>query len=238
MLRAPAGRRFERSQVGDEVDRLLEGHRVIERGHLRGAVGDGVALAFLDDRVRVDDGFGEVLGLVEWSHGRQLGPDLPLLGRGRELRASDLVTGVALELHEDLAAPRGVAVGPGELPVLRRAVAGVRRARRRRTPRRPRLLCLPRRRGNQRNRREQDDRRAAGRTVHRSSTTFTTSATSLSPSCLVVTLRTQPGLRSESESVCSTNPVLPGSVGRTNFTIFDSDLSTIVTSRVLPFATV
>src|SRR5882724_776188 len=77
-----------------------------------------------------------------------------------------------------------------------------------------------------------------GPAVYCSSTTFTTSATSLSPSCLVVTLRIQPSLMSESESACSTNPAFPGSGGRTNFTIFDSGLSTIVTSRVLPFETV
>src|SRR5213594_763139 len=72
--------------------------------------------------------------------------------------------------------------------------------------------------------------------IHRgfSNTTVTISATSLPPSCLVVTLTNQPGLRSDNPSCCSTNPVFPGSVGRANLTIFVSGLRTMVTSRVLP----
>src|SRR5439155_11173604 len=76
------------------------------------------------------------------------------------------------------------------------------------------------------------------RSGHFSSITFPTAATSLPLSCLVVTLTTQPGLRSLRVSGCSTNPVFPGSVARANFTIFESGLSRIVTSRVLPFAVV
>src|SRR5439155_20854516 len=73
---------------------------------------------------------------------------------------------------------------------------------------------------------------------HFSSITFTTSATSLPASCLVLTLTTQPGLRSLRVNGCSTNPVVPGSVARVNLRIFESDFSTLVTSRVLPVAVV
>src|SRR3989441_6846947 len=73
---------------------------------------------------------------------------------------------------------------------------------------------------------------------HFSNITFTTSATSLPASCLVVTLTTQPGLRSAKVSGCSTNPVFPSSVGRANFTILESGFSRIITALVVPFAVV
>src|SRR5213594_1821464 len=81
---------------------------------------------------------------------------------------------------------------------------------------------------------------ASGPPIHCgfSNTTVTISATSLPPSCLVVTLTIQPGLTSDNASGCATNPVFPGSVGRVNLTIFDSGLRMMVTSRVLPFAVV
>src|SRR5437879_11097017 len=53
--------------------------------------------------------------------------------------------------------------------------------------------------------------------------------------CLVVTLTTQPGLRSAKVSGCSTNPVFPSSVGRANFTILESGFSRIITALVVPF---
>src|SRR2546426_771425 len=71
---------------------------------------------------------------------------------------------------------------------------------------------------------------------HRSRTTFTSSATSLSPSCFVSTLTTQPGLRSVSASGCSTKPVLPGSVALTNLTILAPGLRCTTTWRVWPLA--
>src|SRR5213594_1153808 len=81
---------------------------------------------------------------------------------------------------------------------------------------------------------------ASGPPIHCgfSNTTVTISATSLPPSCLVVTLTIQPGLRSDNASGCSSNPVFAGSDGRANLTIFDSGLRTMVTSRVLPCAVV
>src|SRR2546422_11211943 len=81
---------------------------------------------------------------------------------------------------------------------------------------------------------------ASGPPIHCgfSNTTVTISATSLPPSCFVVTLTIQPGLRSDNVSGCSTNPDFLGSVGRANLTIFVSGLRTMVTSRVLPCAVV
>jgi len=125
---APAARRAGRGcqalEVGHQVEQLLHGHRVVVRGHLGGAVRRLVALALLDEPARVDDGFDEVVLLVERPHHRQLRADLARLGRRGELLAADLVAGVALELPQRLPATGGVALRQQELPARRRAMRG------------------------------------------------------------------------------------------------------------------
>ena len=59
-----AGRDLEGLEIGDDVDQVLHGHRVVVRGHLRGAVG-GAPRAVVHDRARIDDRLREELGRVD-----------------------------------------------------------------------------------------------------------------------------------------------------------------------------
>src|SRR5437867_239193 len=128
MTRGAAGRP-EALEVGDEIDQLLHGHRVVEGRHLRRAVLRRVALARVDHLGRVHDRLGEVLGVVHGAHHRQLGPHvLPVLCGGERLPL-DLVALVALELRERLPPLRGLALRQTERPALGRAVLAVGRRR-------------------------------------------------------------------------------------------------------------
>src|SRR5438034_1253677 len=71
--------------------------------------------------------------------------------------------------------------------------------------------------------------------ARRSTKTFTTSATSRSPSCFVVTLTVHPGLMSSKGTGCSTKPGLPGSVERRDRMILDSARISMTTTRDFPF---
>src|SRR6266540_3478405 len=149
---------------------------------------------------------------------------------------------ITLQLHEQLAPLDRISLRPGELPALRRAVlsmlcpllwrvlatmlpaAGVLRL--------DRQHSRPQKRAKD----HTGEKASIGMRAHRSSTTLTISATSRPPSCLLVTLTTQPGLRSARVAVCSTKPVLPGSAERVKRTMRDAGLMSTVTSRVLPLA--
>ena len=70
----------------------------------------------------------------------------------------------------------------------------------------------------------------------RSTKTFTTIATSRSPSCFVVTLTVHPSLMSSKATASCANPGFPGSLERRERTIFDSARISIGTTRGRPVA--
>src|SRR5262249_43200572 len=89
--------RTQRAQIRDDVDELLNGHRVAIGRHPRGPIGGFVPLARLNDRARVDDRLDEVLRLMERSHTGQLGTERLARARAGELLALHRMAAVALE---------------------------------------------------------------------------------------------------------------------------------------------
>src|SRR5207244_9247680 len=105
---------LEARNVRDDVEKLRHRDAVGEARHDRESVRARVALAGHDDRVRVHDRLGEVLGRMVLAHTGQLGARALRVGAGgRERLAVDRVTLVALEADEHLAAAlRITTLGP------------------------------------------------------------------------------------------------------------------------------
>src|SRR5207249_4742161 len=144
-----------------------------------------------------------------------------------------LVTGVALELSECLAALHRIAVWPPELPARRIAVMAARLASLS-APGRLAGLLSHARQGARQKACEERENNALAPDRHRSTTILICSATSRFPSCLVVALTIQPTFTALSGTSCSMKPALPGSVERANRTTLAHGFMWTTTSRVFP----